>query len=116
MIIVSINPPTKTVGMVSIPRDLLVTIPGYGDDKINAAYPYGSQADITGPGLAEATIEYNFKVNIDYYAEVDFTGFQKIIDTLGGVTLDVPAPIKDDEYPGARVTTCASCSRLECST
>ncbi len=101
MILVSIDPTSKTVGMVSIPRDLLVTIPGYGDDKINAAYPYGSQADITGPGLAEATVEYNFKIKINYYAEVDFTGFQKIVDTLGGVTLDVPAPIKDDEYPGA---------------
>ncbi len=101
MIIVSIDPSSKTVGMVSIPRDLLVTIPGYGDDKINAAYPYGSQADITGPGLAEATVQYNFHIKIDYYAEVDFTGFQKIVDTLGGVTLDVPTPLKDDEYPGA---------------
>ncbi len=101
MIIVSIDPSSKTVGMVSIPRDLLVTIPGYGDDKINAAYPYGSQADITGPGLAEATVEYNFHIKIDYYAEVDFTGFQKIVDTLGGVTLDVATPLKDDEYPGA---------------
>ncbi len=101
MILVSIDPPTKTVSMVSIPRDLLVTIPGHGDDKINAAYPYGSQSEITGPGLAEATVEYNFKIKINYYAEVDFTGFQTIVDTLGGVTLDVSAPIKDDEYPGA---------------
>ncbi len=102
MILVSIDTANKRVGMVSIPRDLLVTIPGHGDDKINAAYPYGSKEQITGPGLAEATVEYNFKINIDYYAEVDFTGFQKIVDTLGGVTLDVPAPIKDDEYPGAK--------------
>ncbi len=101
MILVSIDPSSKTVGMVSIPRDLLVTIPGYGDDKINAAYPYGSEAEITGPGLAEATVQYNFHVKIDYYAEVNFTGFQKIVDTLGGVTLDVPTPLKDDEYPGA---------------
>ncbi len=101
MILVSIDPVAKTVGMVSIPRDLLVTIPGYGDDKINAAYPYGSEAAITGPGLAMATVTYNFNIKINYYAEVNFTGFQKIVDTLGGVTLDVPAPIKDDEYPGA---------------
>jgi LCP family protein required for cell wall assembly len=101
MILVSIDTSKKTVAMVSIPRDLLVTIPGHGEDKINAAYPYGSEEQITGPGLAEATFEYNFKINVDYYAEVDFTGFQKIVNTLGGVTLDVATPIKDDEYPGA---------------
>lgn len=101
MILVSIDPQSKTVGMVSIPRDLLVTIPGYGQDKINAAYPYGSLTKVTGPGLAMLTVQYNFNINIDYYAEVNFTGFQKIVDTLGGVTLDVPAPLKDDAYPGA---------------
>ena len=100
MIVVSIDPVAKTVGMVSVPRDLLVTIPGYGDDKINAAYPYGSEQPITGPGLAKATVEYNFHIKIDYYAEVNFTGFTDIVNTLGGVTLDVPAPIKDDAYPG----------------
>jgi polyisoprenyl-teichoic acid--peptidoglycan teichoic acid transferase len=101
MIVVSIDPVAKTVGMVSIPRDLLVTIPGHGDDKINAAYPYGSDQPITGPGLAKATVEYNFHIKINYYAEVNFTGFTDIVNTLGGVTLDVAAPIKDDEYPGA---------------
>lgn len=100
MIIVSIDPTTKQVGMMSIPRDTLVSIPGVGDDKINAAYSAGSLSDITGPGLARATVEYNFHITINYFAVVDFEGFQKIVDTLGGVTLDVPAPIKDDQYPG----------------
>ncbi len=101
LILVTINPVTKQVSMLSIPRDLLVTIPNYGQDKINAAYAYGSMTNLTGPGLATATIEYNFGVTIDYFAEVDTTGLARIIDTLGGVTLDVPAPIKDDEYPGS---------------
>ncbi len=100
IILVSIDPVTKQVGMLPIPRDLLVTIPGYGDDKINAAYAYGAQSEFTGPGLVRATIEYNFGIPIHYFAEVDFQGFIKIVDTLGGVTVDVPAPIKDDEYPG----------------
>lgn len=100
MIIVTIDPANKKVGMLSIPRDLLVTIPSYGDDKINAAYPVGSQSELGGPALVIATIEYNFEIPIHYYAEVDFHGFEKIVDTLGGVTLDVQAPIKDDEYPG----------------
>ncbi|HVB65283.1 MAG TPA: LCP family protein [Nitrolancea sp.] len=101
MILVTINPETKQVSMLSIPRDLLVTIPNYGQDKINAAFAYGSQTSFTGPGLAVATVEYNFGVTIDYFAEVDTFGLASIIDTVGGVTLDVAAPIKDDEYPGA---------------
>ncbi len=100
IIIATIDPATKKVGLLSIPRDLLVEIPGVGKDKINAAYSNGSLTSITGPGLVRATIEYNFNIKIDYYAVVDFAGFQKIVDTLGGVTLDVPAPIKDDQYPG----------------
>ncbi len=100
IIVVSIDPLTKDVGMLSIPRDLLVTIPGYGAQKINAAYPLGESSTVTGPGLVRATIEYNFGIPIHYYAEVDFDGFVRIVDTLGGVVVDVPAPIKDDEYPG----------------
>lgn len=100
IIIVTIDPLTKDVGMLSIPRDLLVTIPGYGQEKINAAYALGANSPITGPGLVRATIEYNFGIPIHYYAEVDFEGFVRIVDTIGGVVVDVPAPIKDDEYPG----------------
>ncbi len=100
IIIVTIDPLTKDVGMLSIPRDLLVTIPGYGQEKINAAYALGVNSPITGPGLVRATIEYNFGIPIHYYAEVDFEGFVRIVDTVGGVVVDVPAPIKDDEYPG----------------
>ncbi|HEU5422214.1 MAG TPA: LCP family protein, partial [Nitrolancea sp.] len=99
MIVVSIDPSAKTVGMLSIPRDLLVSIPGVGDDKINAAYPNGEAGSVGGAQLARATVEYNFQIPIDYVATVDFTGFQKIVDTLGGVTLDVATPLKDDEYP-----------------
>lgn len=100
ILLVTIDPVTREVGMMSIPRDLIVTIPGVGRSKINAAYSIGSQSELTGPGLARATIEYNFGVPIHYFATVDFIGFQKIINTLGGVTIDVPAPLKDDEYPG----------------
>jgi polyisoprenyl-teichoic acid--peptidoglycan teichoic acid transferase len=87
---------------MSIPRDLKVIVPGYGVQKINAAYAFGDadQAPGGGPGLAIRTIEANFGIRVSYYAEVDFTGFMKLIDTVGGVTLDVPYPIKDDTYPG----------------
>src|SRR5690606_24957281 len=74
--------------------------PGLGEEKINAAYSAGEESGVTGAGLVRATVEYNFNIPIHYVAEVDFEGFQRIVDTLGGVTIDVPAPIKDDEYPG----------------
>jgi LCP family protein required for cell wall assembly len=103
IILVNIDPVAKTARMVSIPRDLRVFIPGKGVQKINAAYAMGD-ADKSvaggGPGLTMRTIEANFGINIDYYAEIDFSGFTKIVDTVGGVTLDVPYPIKDNEYPG----------------
>lgn len=100
MIVVTIDPLTKQVGMLTLPRDLLVTIPGLGDRKINAAYSHGSMRDITGPGLVQASVEYNFGIPIHYFAEVDLEGFEQAIDTIGGVTIDVQSPIKDDEYPG----------------
>lgn len=102
MILVNIDPATKAASMLSIPRDLKVIIPGYGVHKINSAYAYGDADKVTGggPGLVIRTIEANFGIPVNYYAQVDFQGFTKIIDTVGGLTIDVPYPIKDDEYPG----------------
>jgi len=102
MILINIDPVTKAASMMSIPRDLKVIIPGYGVQKINAAYAFGDADSVPGggPGLAIRTIEANFGFRVDYYAQVDFNGFIKLIDTVGGLTLDVPYPIKDDSYPG----------------
>jgi LCP family protein required for cell wall assembly len=52
-----------------------------------------------GPGLAARTIEQNFGLPVPYYAIVNFHGFENIVDTLGGIVVDVPRPVKDDEYP-----------------
>lgn len=93
MILVTVDPKTHTVGMLSIPRDLWVDIPGYGFGKIQIAYEIG------GIALARRTVEQNFGVPIDYYAWVGLQGFQKIIDTVGGVNIDVPHPVLDDAYP-----------------
>jgi len=102
MILVNFDPVTKTASMLSIPRDLKVIIPGYGVHKINSAYSYGDADKVPGggAGLTMRTIEANFGIRINYYAQVDFDGFVKVMDTVGGLTLDVPYPIKDDEYPG----------------
>jgi polyisoprenyl-teichoic acid--peptidoglycan teichoic acid transferase len=97
IILVAIDPETNDVGMMSIPRDLQVEIPGLGTEKINAAYAQGGRA------LTRAVIEYHFDIPVHYYAEVDFTGFINIIDTIGGVVVDNPAVIKDDNYEWTRV-------------
>ena len=55
-----------------------------------------------GVGLLRQTLWSNFQVSAPYYAEVDFHGFEKIIDTFGGVNVDPPYPIVDDEYPTER--------------
>ena len=60
-----------------------VAIPGYGHDKLNAAYAYG------GPGLTIATLEDNFRVDIDRYVIIDFKKFVEIIDTIGGIDLEI---------------------------
>ncbi len=87
MILLSINKSTKTIHMVSFMRDLYANIEGHGVRKLNAACAYG------GLPLLVKTIESNYKVDIDNYAWVDFADMVKIIDAIGGVTLD----IKDNE-------------------
>lgn len=102
MIVVRIDPLDKRVDMFSIPRDLAVNIPGFSSGvKINSAYPWGEIYDVEGggPSLVAQTIEYNFGITIDYYATVDIPGLERIVDTLGGVIIDVKTQLKDDQYP-----------------
>lgn len=102
IIIVRVDPVGKRIDMLSVPRDLLVEIPGYYATKINAAYPFGEMDEDLpggGPTLAAQTVELNFGIRIDYFAEVDIAGMERIIDTLGGIILDVPGIVKDEQYP-----------------
>lgn len=101
MLIVSIDQDNQTANMLSIPRDLWVKIPGYGNRKINAAYFLGdqSQPGRGGPPLVKDTLRENFGVRVDYFVEIDFNGFRQIIDSLGGITIDVKKPLVDNEYP-----------------
>jgi LCP family protein required for cell wall assembly len=101
IIIVTVDPVNKTAGMMSIPRDLQLPIPGNGEDRINTANVYGYRYNYPGggPALLERTIEANFNIPIDYYVIVDFKGFEKVIDTLGGVDVNVPKTIHDTMYP-----------------
>jgi len=106
IILVNIDPRAETASMLPIPRDMRVVIPGYGIDKINAAYALGEFNKVPGggAGLMMRTIEANFGLPIHHFASVNFSGFVTMVDTLGGITLDVPYPIKDNRYPGDNLT------------
>ncbi len=84
MMLVSINPETKQISVISFLRDLYVQIPGgYSDNRLNTPYVNG------GFKLLDKTLLLNFGVTIDYNVEVDFTGFERIIDVMGGVTINL---------------------------
>ncbi len=83
MILVSINKHTKKICMTSFMRDCYVNIPGHGWDKLNAAYNYG------GPELVMDTIENNFYVRIDDYVCINFNSFASIVDSVGGIDIEV---------------------------
>ncbi|GAB4542329.1 MAG: hypothetical protein Fur002_12350 [Anaerolineales bacterium] len=105
MIVFTIDPISKKVGMLSVPRDLWVNIPGFGFSRINTAYPSGEGARLPGggAGLAMKTVEQLLGVPIHYYAQVDFNTFVEFIDYIGGIdvwveeslTLDPIGPGQD---------------------
>jgi LCP family protein required for cell wall assembly len=88
--------------LLSIPRDLYVPLAGYNEQqRINSAYYWGEINHLPGggPGYAEQVVTYNFGVPVQRYAVINFEGFQKIVDAVGGVDVDVPHEILDYEYP-----------------
>jgi LCP family protein required for cell wall assembly len=91
MILLTIDPLTKTAGILNVPRDLWVNIPGFDYGRINTAYPLGIAYDVPGggPGLAMKTIEVLLGVPIDYFAIIDFSAFEQFIDDLGGINMTV---------------------------
>jgi len=87
MIVLTVDPLTKTAGMLSIPRDMWVNIPGFGYSRINTAYPSGEGSKLPGggPELARKTVEQFIGVPIQYYAQIDFGAFVQFIDLIGGI-------------------------------
>ncbi|MGE2692870.1 LCP family protein, partial [Mycolicibacterium pulveris] len=90
--------------MVSIPRDSYVQVPGYGSDKINAAFTLG------GAPLLAQTVEQATGLRLDHYAEIGFDGFAVMVDAVGGVTMCLDAPISD---PLAGIDLPAGCQKLD---
>ncbi len=101
IMLATLDPKTSTAGLVTIPRDLYVPIPGVGESRINTANYYGvvNKYPGGGPALAKKTVEYNFGRPVHFYVLIDFNGFRKVVDTLGGIDIDVPKAIDDPKYP-----------------
>lgn len=102
MILVTLDPATKSAAMLSIPRDLWVPIYAYDvESKINTAHFIGDAQNYPGggPALAMATVQYNFGIPIQYYVRLNFTAFEKLIDLIGGLDIYVEQAIDDPQYP-----------------
>lgn len=109
IVLVSIDPIAKEAGLVSIPRDLYVKVPGEGSMKINSVFSTGKSsvlnknrnpndqikkdAENAGFNLLEDTVEETLGIPVHYHAMVDFTGFKQAIDTVGGIDLNVPTSV-----------------------
>ena len=97
------QPPTGRSVLVSLPRDSYVPIPGFGQDKLNAAYAYG------GPALLTETVELVTGIRLDGYLEIGFDGFANLVDAVGGVEVCTDIPLQDD-FSGLDLP--AGCSEL----
>jgi LCP family protein required for cell wall assembly len=92
IVLVRTDPDEHRLALLSVPRDLRVEIPGYGPDKVNAAYAFG------GAALAIDTVESLTGLPVNHVAVVDFSTFGELIDALGGVTVDVPRRIVSNRF------------------
>ena len=93
IIVVSIDPVERRAALISVPRDIYVHISGYGAMRINEAYFHG------GALLTRQTVQAVLALPIDYFVKIDFDGFERIIDTLGGVEIELAQPLDDPYYP-----------------
>ncbi len=100
MIVASVNTKTKEVGLISIPRDFALTLPKYGYNRINAAYAYAFRDDENTAGdFAIEAAETVTGLEIPYFAVVDFKGFVKAVDNVGGVDVVIERTFTDSSFP-----------------
>jgi polyisoprenyl-teichoic acid--peptidoglycan teichoic acid transferase len=104
IVLIRTDPDHHRIALLSIPRDLRVDIPRHGEEKINAAYAFG------GPTLAIKTVERVTGLPINHVVVVDFGTFDEVVDTLGGITVNVPHPILSNKFECPRHTR-AQCAR-----
>jgi LCP family protein required for cell wall assembly len=102
VLVLTLDPVTMSAGMLSIPRDLWVTVPGYDEqNRINTAHYYGDAYGYPGggPALARDTVTWNLGVPLHFYVRVNFNAFETVIDEIGGIDLYIPESIEDPYYP-----------------
>ncbi len=110
LILVRVNPLQNWATMLSIPRDSVVPLPDGAFGKVNRAFSYGyynadslygsgTEPDAGGGAAAAETLERFLKIKVDYIAQVDFQGFERVVDSIGGITVDVKQTLIDPEYP-----------------
>lgn len=92
IVLVTLNPDLGSVHLTSFPRDLYITIPGYGVDRINTAWQRG------GFEMVQKTFQYNFGVPVDHYVLINFQSFKRLVDSLGGLDVNVGQSLTDYRY------------------
>ncbi len=114
MLLVSLKPAIPAAAVISIPRDLLVAVPGFGPRRINTAYAL-TEVSQRGQGIpaVKALMAEIFGLPVHYTAVVDFAGFRQLVDAVGGVTIDVEHPLDDEFYPRPGQETATSSERFE---
>ncbi|MGB8643925.1 MAG: LCP family protein [Anaerolineae bacterium] len=97
MMVLFLDQANHRAALLSLPRDLVVAIPHHDAFRINYVYQYGliKQGPAGGAALVKQMLHDEFDIRIDHWAAIDFSGFQKIIDTLGGIDINVPCPLED---------------------
>ena len=104
MILLSLDPVTKSASMLSIPRDIWVSIPGFNYGRINESYFNGAAYNLPGggPELARKTVEQFIGVPVQYYAVIEFNAFIKFIDEIGGVQIRPDQPVTIEKFGGGQ--------------
>jgi LCP family protein required for cell wall assembly len=101
IILATLDPLKPDVGLLSVPRDLWVSIPGVGENRINTAHFFAENRQPgSGPAALRQTIAQNFGVDLPYYARIRFEGFREVVDALGGVTIELPEAMAG--YPAGK--------------
>jgi len=101
MMIATLDPVTMQAGLLSLPRDIWVEIPGYTSNRINTAHFIGDAYNYPGggPALAMETVYHNLAIETDYYVRLNFHGFVNLVDEIGGLDIEVEETIDDPYYP-----------------
>lgn len=96
------------LSLLSVPRDLWVKVPGYASNRINTVDALGERVDYSGGGrgLLDETLRLNLGIPVHHYVRIDFAGFIRMVNIMGGITVDVPVPLRewfpDPEAPFGR--------------